>query len=411
MENYKNLKGYSNKTLLNHEKSKSLAFCSQKSYTFSHYSAFSFYLFIMTMFDGWWALIKLSQVLFYALISFWVSLLLYPSYIKLLQKLKAGKTIRENTATGEKSEIFSKLHAHKQGTPTMWGGMFLIVMLVMVIGSFLLQHFGWIENSLWNARESYIILFWFFSMGLIGLIDDFLNIKNYGKVKGLSARAKLIGMFIFSAWISYWFYVKLGIDYINLRPIAGKIEVWILFPILTFIATIAVVNAINITDGLDGLAGGLMAMILVSLALVTFLNGTYIATTVVGILVAVLLAFLFYNINPAKIFMGDSGAFALGGLVASLIYLLNMRFWILIPFLIIFGIFTIEICSSFLQIFWKKTLKRKLFAVAPFHHLLEYQGQKETTIVMKFRLIQGIISIAGILLILIEYILMKNGNL
>ena len=274
----------------------------------------------MTMFDGWWALIKLSQVLFYALISFWVSLLLYPSYIKLLQKLKAGKTIRENTATGEKSEIFSKLHAHKQGTPTMWWGMFLIVMLVMVIGSFLLQYFGWIENSLWNARESYIILFWFFSMGLIVLIDDFLNIKNYGKVKGLSARAKLIGMFIFSAWISYWFYVKLGIDYINLRPIAGKIEVWILFPILTFIATIAVVNAINITDGLDGLAGGLMAMILVSLALVTFLNGTYIATTVVGILVAVLLAFLFYNINPAKIFMGDS-AF---GIIRKILMLQNL---------------------------------------------------------------------------------------
>ena len=98
--------------------------------------------------------------------------------------------------------------------------MFLIVMLVMILGSFLLQHFGWIGNSLWNAKESYIILFGFFSMGLIGLVDDFLNIKNYGKVKGLSARAKLIGMVIFSAWISYRFYVKLGIDYINLWPIA-----------------------------------------------------------------------------------------------------------------------------------------------------------------------------------------------
>jgi UDP-N-acetylmuramyl pentapeptide phosphotransferase/UDP-N-acetylglucosamine-1-phosphate transferase len=78
-----------------------------------------------------------------------------------------------------------------------------------------------------------------------------LNIKNYGKIKGLSAKAKLIGMFLFSWWISYWFYVKLGIDYINFWPIAWKIEVWILFPILTFIATVAVVNAINITDGLD----------------------------------------------------------------------------------------------------------------------------------------------------------------
>ena len=359
------------------------------------------------MFEGASVLVKLSQILFYALVSFGISLLLYPAYIRLLQRVKAGKTIRENAATGEKSEIFSKMHAHKQGTPTMGGGMFLIVMLVMILGSFLLQHFGWIGNSLWNAKESYIILFGFFSMGLIGLVDDFLNIKNYGKVKGLSARAKLIGMVVFSAWISYRFYVKLGIDYINLWPIAWKIEVWILFPILTFIATITIVNAINITDGLDGLAGGTMAIILVSLAIVTFLNGTYIATTVVCILVAVLVAFLFFNINPAKVFMGDSGAFALGGLLASLIYLLNMRFWILIPFLIIFGIFIVELCSSFLQIFWKKVFKRKLFTVAPFHHLLEYRGMHETTIVMKTRLVQAILAIAGVLLIFVESSLMK----
>lgn len=359
------------------------------------------------MFEGASVLVKLSQILFYALVSFGISLLLYPAYIRLLQRVKAGKTIRENAATGEKSEIFSKMHAHKQGTPTMGGGMFLIVMLVMILGSFLLQHFGWIGNSLWNAKESYIILFGFFSMGLIGLVDDFLNIKNYGKVKGLSARAKLIGMVVFSAWISYRFYVKLGIDYINLWPIAWKIEVWILFPILTFIATITIVNAINITDGLDGLAGGTMAIILVSLAIVTFLNGTYIATTVVCILVAVLVAFLFFNINPAKVFMGDSGAFALGGLLASLIYLLNMRFWILIPFLIIFGIFIVELCSSFLQIFWKKVFKRKLFTVAPFHHLLEYKGMHETTIVMKTRLVQAILAIVGVLLIFVESSLMK----
>lgn len=359
------------------------------------------------MFEGASVLVKLSQILFYALVSFGISLLLYPAYIRLLQRVKAGKTIRENAATGEKSEIFSKMHAHKQGTPTMGGGMFLIVMLVMILGSFLLQHFGWIGNSLWNAKESYIILFGFFSMGLIGLVDDFLNIKNYGKVKGLSARAKLVGMVVFSAWISYWFYVKLGIDYINLWPIAWKIEVWILFPILTFIATITIVNAINITDGLDGLAGGTMAIILVSLAIVTFLNGTYIATTVVCILVAVLVAFLFFNINPAKVFMGDSGAFALGGLLASLIYLLNMRFWILIPFLIIFGIFIVELCSSFLQIFWKKVFKKKLFTVAPFHHLLEYKGMHETTIVMKTRLVQAILAIAGVLLIFVESSLMK----
>ena len=94
---------------------------------------------------------------------------------------------------------------------------------------------------------------------------------------------------------------------------------------MTFFATIFIVNAINITDGLDGLAGGMTAVVLVVLAVATFLNQTYIATTVLGVGIATLIAFLFYNINPAKIFMGDSGAFALGGIIASTLYLLNMR--------------------------------------------------------------------------------------
>ena len=209
----------------------------------------------------------------------------------------------------------------------MGGGLFIIIMLVMVALSFIIQKLGFINFSLWNPQETYIILFGFFSMGLIGLVDDFLNIKNFGKIKWLSAKTKLIGMFLFSAWISYWFYWVLGVDYINLWPLGGKIEIWLWFPILTFIATIAIVNAINITDGLDGLAGGLMMIILTSLGLVTFLNGTYIATTVVGILVAVLGAFLFFNINPAKVFMGDSGAFALGGILSALILSSQHEIW------------------------------------------------------------------------------------
>ena len=370
---------------------------------------FIFLLYIMI--ELTWTLWKLSQILFYSLASFCLSFLLYPLYIKLLHKLKAGKTIRENTVTGEKSEIFTKLHAHKQGTPTMWWGLFLIVMLIMVLWSFVLQHFWFISNSLWNSRETYIILFWFFSMWLIWLVDDYLNIRDYWKVKWLSAKAKLIGMFLFSWWISYWFYVKLWIDYINFWPIAWKIQVWILFPILTFIATVAVVNAINITDWLDGLARWLMAIILACFAAMTFLNGTYLASSIVGILVATLLAFLFFNINPAKLFMWDSWAFALWWILSSLIYLMNMRFGILIPFLIIFGFFIVEFFSSFLQIFWKKVFKKKLFAVAPFHHLLEYKWIKETTIVMEAWLIQWILAAAWILLILIEYMMMKKGAL
>ena len=353
-------------------------------------------------------LANIIWILTYSLISIGLAMLLYPLYIKLLRKLKAGKTIRENNATGEKSEIFAKLHSHKAGTPTMGWGLFMVIMLIMIWLSFILQKKGIITYSLRNSKETYIILFGFFSMWLIGLVDDWLNIKNFWKIKWLSAKAKMTGMILFSAFISYWFYVKLGIDYINLRPLGWKIEIWIFFPILTFFTTIGIVNAINITDGLDGLAGGLIIIVLWCLGISTFLNGTYIATTIISILISVLVAFLFYNINPAKVFMGDSWAFALGGIVASLLYLLNMRFWIIIPFIIIFWVFILEFLSSGLQIFWKKILKRKLFAVAPFHHLLEYKGMQESTIVMKIWLIQAILGIIWIIFILVQYLTLKH---
>lgn len=351
-------------------------------------------------------LVKLNNIIIFALIAFFISRILYPIYINILKKLKWGKNIREAAVTWEKSKIFSKLHEHKKGTPTMWGGIFLIVMGIMIGLSYLLQHYDLINNSLFNRQETYVILFGFFSMGLIGLVDDFLNIRGHGKVKGLSAKAKMIGMIIFSAFISRWFYNKLWVDYINLWPIAGKISLGLFYPIITFFVTISIVNAINITDGLDGLAGGLLTIILFVLAIVLFFNQTYIAATVIGIIMAILVAFMFYNINPAKIFMGDSGAFALWGLIASLLYLLNMRTWIFLPFIILFGLFIVDIASSFLQIFWKKYFKRKLFAVAPLHHLFEHRGIKETTIVMKARMIQGIL--AAITIILLFYQVSKT---
>lgn len=147
-------------------------------------------------------------------------------------------------------------------------------------------------------------------MGIIGLIDDILNIKGHGKVKGLSAWSKMAGMVLFSAFITYWFYGQLGVDWLMLWP-GMKLDLGIFFIPFSFLFVLFVTHAINITDGLDGLAGGMMAVVLATLALLTFLNQTYIATSLIIIVVAVLIAFLWYNINPAKVFMGDSGAFAL----------------------------------------------------------------------------------------------------
>jgi phospho-N-acetylmuramoyl-pentapeptide-transferase len=348
-------------------------------------------------------LLKLSSILIFALVAFFLAVALYPSYIRLLRKYKVGKQIRETAVTGEKSAIFTELHIHKTGTPNLWGGLFLLIMLLMIGAWELLQHWWIITNSLVNRQETYILLFGFFSMGLLGLVDDYLNVKGKGTIKGLSARGKMIGMVLFAAFISWWFYARLDVDFINLWPIAGIIEIGVWYPILTFLLTISIVNAINITDGLDGLAGGLITIVLMILAVATFFYQTYIATTVIAIVITSLLGFLWYNINPARIFMGDSGAFALGGLVASLLYILNMRGGILIPFIVLFAIFIIEIASSGLQIFWKKVFKRKLLPVAPIHHMYEKAGHKETSIVMKAWLIQGVLAAITIIALFFQF--------
>ncbi len=348
-------------------------------------------------------LLKLNSIILYGLAAFFLWLLLYPLYIKLLKRRKVGKNIRQSTVTGEEAKIFIDLHKHKSWTPNIWGGMFLIIMGIMIGIARLIQYYGITNNSLVSRPETYIVLFGFFSMGALGLIDDYLNVRWHKKIKWLSAKAKLIGMVAIAAFISRFFYAKLGIDYINIRPLWGRRDIGIFYPIITFFITISIVNAINITDGLDGLAGWLMVIILMALAVVTFFYQTYIATTVIVILIATLFAFLRYNINPAKIFMGDSWAFALGGFLASLLFMLNMRMGILLPFIIMFMVFIIETASSGLQILRKTLYKKKLFPVAPLHHMYEKAGHKETSIVMKAWLVQGILAAIAMIAIFYQF--------
>jgi len=352
-------------------------------------------------------LLKVNSIIIYGLVTFIISTILYPFYIRFLQYIKAGKTIRDDSVTWEKASIFQSLHGHKQWTPTMWWWFFLVIVLFMILVSFIPYHFDWVNNTLINRKETYILLFGFFSMWLIGLIDDILNIKWYGRVKWLSAWSKMSWMVLFAWFITYRFYIILWVDWLLLRP-GMKISLWLRFVPFSFLLTLFITHAINITDWLDWLAWGMMSIVLSTLALVTFLNQTYIATSLIVVVIAVLLSFLWYNINPAKVFMGDSWAFALWWFLSSLVLLLNMREGIFIPFVILFCLFIVELLSSFFQILSKKLLKRKLFVIAPFHHLCEYYGMKEYTVVMKFWMIQWLLSLVSLILILyIESLLLS----
>jgi phospho-N-acetylmuramoyl-pentapeptide-transferase len=347
-------------------------------------------------------LLKLTSIMLYALVWFFLALTIYPWYIALLKKWKIGKQIRDDAMTGDKATIFATLHAHKSWTPTMWGWVLLLIMVLLVAFSYGIQY-AWItNNSLVTRQETYILLFAFFSMWLLWLLDDRLNIIGKKWIKWMTALMKIIWMWLFSAGISRWFYVKLGVTAVNLRPFAGEIELWIFMPILTFFFTITIVNAINITDWLDWLAGWLLLIVFGVIAVMTFVSQWFIATTLLGVILWGLLAFLRFNINPAKIFLGDSWALAFWWILSALVYLLNIRFGVLIPFMILMSIFWVEIWSSFLQILSKKIRKQKLFTVAPFHHLLEHKWYSESTIVMKFRVIQGALGVIALIMLLYQ---------
>lgn len=339
---------------------------------------------------------RLNYILIAWIVSFFLTFLLYPIYIKLLKKCKAGKTIREDATSWGRAKIFSALHQWKKGTPTMWWALILLVTFLIVIFTIFLQMKWYVKYSLLNRRETYVILFAFFSMWILWFLDDFLNIKWVWKVKWLTAKMKLIWMFLFSAFIAYWMHFQLWADYIILWQ--SEIYIWFFYFLLTFIFTVKLVNAVNITDGLDWLAWWLLVLVLLALGIMTYFQGWNIATTLLAVISSSLVAFLWYNINPAKIFMWDSGALAFGWLIASVIYLLwfSLGIWIIIiPLLLIFFV---ELFSSFFQIFWKKVFKKKLFYLSPFHHNLEYKWYAEHTIVMKFWLIQIVLSILSLII-------------
>lgn len=347
-------------------------------------------------------LLELNRIIIFSLFAFFMALVAYPFFIALLKDLKMGKSIREDSVTGSKAEIFQKLHSHKAWTPTMGGGLFLIIMAIMILVAYVLQYFDIVNNSLVTRQETYILLFAFFGMGAIGIVDDWLNIKGFWRAKGMGAKVKLISMFAFAGFVSYRFFMRLGISTINFWPIAGVIDIGRFYPVLTFFMTLAIVNAINITDWLDWLAGWLMIIVLGVLAVMTFIYNRYIATTLIWIILAILMAFLWFNIAPAQIFMGDSGALGLGGLLATLVYLLNIKVGVVLPFMVLFMIFWAELLSSFLQIFRKKVFHKKLFSIAPLHHLFEHRGNSETNIVMRMRLIQWILAALTLIFLLYQ---------
>ncbi len=344
---------------------------------------------------------NLSFLLIYLLLSFLLTFILIPPYIRFLHKYKLGKQIREEALMGKATE-FAKLHKNKTGTPSMWAGIILVSIFSLVALSVVVHFFAAdiqsmfnikIKYSLWNRNETYLALFTLATVGLIWLVDDYLNVRGIGRTKGLSARVKMVLLMIFAGIWAYWFYVKLGHTGLHF-PFVGNVSLGALYIPLFIFVIIAMANAVNVTDGLDGLAGGLLLFNYVVYAFITYTHGLFILSAVCMLIVGALIAFLWFNIKPAQFYMGDVWSLALGANLGIMAMMTDT----LAVLIIISGIYILEICSVIIQLTSKKLRNgKKIFRIAPFHHHLEAIGWSEETVVMRFWLIGMILSSIGLI--------------
>lgn len=323
--------------------------------------------------------------------TFILGLIIIPYFIALLRKYKIGKNIREESLDGKKTEFFTALHAKKAGTPTMGGVVIWGLVVFVVIFSRILSFLGVIDQSLLQRTEVYLPLFTLIFVGVLGAVDDYFNVKGIGKTKGLPFIIRSSILLLFGLMGGLWFYFKLEYTQITI-PFVGLVYMgWLYIPF--FLSAIFFTsNAVNVADGLDGLAGGLLTMSFSVLAILAVMRDHIFLGIFCGVIVGALLAFLWYNVPPAKFYMGDTGAFALGACLAVIALMIDMAF--VLPF--IGFVFFADTVSVVLQLFWKKYFKRKLFLIAPVHHHFEKIGWSESSIVIRAWIIGGITCILGL---------------
>lgn len=294
------------------------------------------------------------------LLSFALVCLLAKIIIPKLRKYKLGQNIRQE---GPKS------HLKKAGTPTMGGVLFIISSLIAVLVSSLA---GFVFTN-----EIILLVLGSTAFGLVGFLDDYIKFFKHRNL-GLRAYQKLVLQMLFSALIAYYAYKLAGtMVYI---PFYKEVDLgkWVI--LLNFFILVASTNAVNLTDGLDGLATGVMSIILLTLAIYSLKISNMTTYAYSIIMFASLLGFLIFNKYPAQIFMGDTGSLFLGGVLAIITILLGLHFYMIIYALVLI----METLSVIIQVaVFKKTGKR-VFLMSPLHHHFEMKGMKETKVVVMF---------------------------
>lgn len=333
------------------------------------------------------------QLLGLVLISFSITSLVLVPFIDLLYYLRSKYRLTQPAGKNLDTPIHNKLLGKKDmGTPV--GGGLLIIPIVSLI-SFLVVYL----TSFRVSSEIYILLFTFWSFGLIGLFDDVRKIFSVfsGKYSGLRSRYILILQLICAFFVSILLYYSMGLNNIFL-PLFGNIVLGFWYVPIAMFLIVAFSNAYNISDGMDGLSTGLLIICLFAFLVLASTVFDQTLSIFVGVWIGALIAYLYFNVFPARIYLGDAGAFAFGATLA-VVGLLSGK---VVGLGIIGGAFVIIVTSSLLQIASKKILKRKILPVLPIHMYFKYIGWEEPKIVMRFWLAGAIFAIFGLWLSLLS---------
>ena len=318
--------------------------------------------------------------------AFLLAMLLTPLYTYFAYRYKFWKKQRTTSTLGEKLEVFTKLHANKftRNIPTMAGVIGIVSITVITLC------FNWDRAQTWLPLAALL------GGGIVGLLDDIINIRGQGSgVAGLRSSFKFVMVILMSLVLGWFFYAKLGYTSVHI-PFAGDIMLGVWIVPLFVLAVGSTGNAVNISDGLDGLAGGLLSVSYMVFGMIALLQGHLMIAGFCFTVVGALLSYLWFNIYPARFFMGDVGSFAFGTSLGVVAMLTNTLF--LLP--IVGIIFVIEAGSSLIQIIAKRFFHRRVFISAPIHHHLEAKGWPEVKVTMRFWVIACVAGFIGLLLAL-----------
>lgn len=337
---------------------------------------------------------QLLKVLILTAISFCFALVATPVLTHFLYKYKIGKNIRNDGST----PIFSAMHAAKQGTPTMagiliWGTTLILTSLFWILDRALHLNFFHILNFL-TKKETVLPLGAFVGAAAVGLLDDTLDLLAVGhKGRGLRFRHKIFFYMAVAAVGAYWFYVKLGFNTIAV-PLYGHVFISFWYVLFFILVVVATGFAVNQTDGLDGLAGGTLLFSFTAYGIIAYLIGRYDLAAFIGVVVGALLAFLWFNIHPARFFMGDTGSMGLGTVLAVIAFLVHGE--LVLP--VIGFVFVLEAVATILQFVWRRAFKKKLILSAPLHNHLQAIGWPESKVVMRLWIISMVFAIIGVMI-------------